>query len=90
MIDLSLMERLVRAVADDARLVLLGDADQLAVDRGRRGLPRSVAAGARLTRSHRMDPTADGRPAAAELARGPSRRRQRAPRSTADRHAAAS
>jgi exodeoxyribonuclease V alpha subunit len=59
MIDLSLMERLARAVADDARLILLGDADQLA----------SVEAGAvfrdltplalRLTRSHRVDPEAD-------------------------------
>ncbi len=60
MIDLSLMERLVRAVADDARLVLLGDADQLP----------SIEAGAvfrdltplahRLTRSHRVDAAARG------------------------------
>jgi exodeoxyribonuclease V alpha subunit len=56
MIDLLLMERLVSAVADDAVLVILGDADQLP----------SVQAGAvfrdlhplalRLTRSFRVDP----------------------------------
>jgi exodeoxyribonuclease V alpha subunit len=56
MIDLLLMERLVSAVADDALLVILGDADQLP----------SVEAGAvfrdlhplavRLTRSFRVDP----------------------------------
>ena len=70
MIDLSLMERLVRAVADDARLVLLGDADQLP----------SIEAGAvfrdlsplahRLTRSHRVDATASGGRQLAALARG--------------------
>jgi exodeoxyribonuclease V alpha subunit len=59
MIDLALMERLSRAVAADARLVLLGDADQLA----------SVEAGAvfrdlgplarRLTGSHRVDAAAE-------------------------------
>jgi exodeoxyribonuclease V alpha subunit len=58
MIDLALMERLVRALRPDARLVLVGDADQLP----------SVAAGAvfreltahatRLTQSHRQDPSA--------------------------------
>jgi exodeoxyribonuclease V alpha subunit len=56
MIDLTLMDRLVRAVADDARLVLLGDADQLpSVDAGAvfRDLgPLAI----RLTESHRMDP----------------------------------
>jgi exodeoxyribonuclease V alpha subunit len=56
MIDLALMERLVRAVRDDAKLVLLGDANQLP----------SVEAGAvfrdlgylalTLTESHRMNP----------------------------------
>jgi exodeoxyribonuclease V alpha subunit len=62
MIDLPLMERLARAVADDARLILLGDADQLA----------SVGAGAvfrdltplalRLSRGHRVkDDDAAGR-----------------------------
>jgi exodeoxyribonuclease V alpha subunit len=56
MIDLALMERLARAVRDDAQLVLLGDANQLP----------SVEAGAvfrdlghlalTLTESHRMNP----------------------------------
>jgi exodeoxyribonuclease V alpha subunit len=56
MIDLALMDRLLRALPDEARLVLLGDPDQLP----------SVAAGAvlrdlgslavRLDASHRMDP----------------------------------
>lgn len=69
MIDLSLMERLVRAVADDARLVLLGDADQLP----------SIEAGAvfrdltplahRLTRSHRVDTAARGGQQLGALAR---------------------
>ncbi len=69
MIDLSLMERLVRAVADDARLVLLGDADQLP----------SIEAGAvfrdltplahRLTRSHRVDTAARGGQQLGSLAR---------------------
>jgi exodeoxyribonuclease V alpha subunit len=69
MIDLALMERLVRSVADDARLVLLGDADQLP----------SIEAGAvfrdltplahRLTRSHRVDAAAQGGQQLAELAR---------------------
>jgi exodeoxyribonuclease V alpha subunit len=69
MIDLSLMERLVRAVADDARLVLLGDADQLP----------SIEAGAvfrdltplahRLTHSHRVDAAARGGQQLGALAR---------------------
>ena len=69
MIDLALMERLVRSVADDARLVLLGDADQLP----------SIEAGAvfrdltplahRLTRSHRVDAAAQGGQQLADLAR---------------------
>lgn len=58
MIDLGLMERLVRALRPDARLVLVGDADQLpSVDAGavfRELAPRAV----RLTRSHRQDPNA--------------------------------
>ena len=76
MIDLSLMERLVRAVADDARLVLLGDADQLP----------SIEAGAvfrdlsplahRLTRSHRVD-TRRARRAAARRAGARAARRRR-------------
>ncbi len=64
MIDLELMERLLRAVPPDARLVLLGDADQLpSVDAGA-VLRDLVLAGAqdagfalRLTHSYRMDPT---------------------------------
>jgi len=69
MIDLALMERLVRAVADDARLVLLGDADQLP----------SIEAGAvfrdlsplahRLTRSHRVDAAVRGGQQLSALAR---------------------
>jgi exodeoxyribonuclease V alpha subunit len=58
MIDLPLMERLVRALRPDARLVLLGDADQLpSVDAGavfRELAPRAV----RLVQSHRQDPSA--------------------------------
>jgi exodeoxyribonuclease V alpha subunit len=64
MIDLALMERLLRAVPPEARLVLLGDADQLpSVDAGA-VLRDLVLAGAgdagfalRLTHSYRMDPT---------------------------------
>jgi exodeoxyribonuclease V alpha subunit len=56
MVDLALMERLARAVRPDARLVLLGDADQLpSVDAGavfRDLRPLAVA----LTESHRMSP----------------------------------
>jgi exodeoxyribonuclease V alpha subunit len=66
MIDLELMERLVRSLRDDARLVLLGDADQLpsveagavfrdlvtACERGE-GARRAV----RLVESHRVDPS---------------------------------
>ncbi len=66
MIDMVLMEHLVRAVRPDARLVLLGDADQLpSVAAGavlRDLVPRDGAAHAaldacavRLTRSYRMD-----------------------------------
>ncbi len=58
MIDLGLMERLARALRPDARLVLLGDADQLpSVDAGavfRELAPRAT----RLTQSHRQDPSA--------------------------------
>ncbi|WP_428262222.1 ATP-dependent DNA helicase [Haliangium sp.] len=66
MIDLALMERLLCAVPVEARLILLGDADQLpSVDAGA-VLRDLVAAGAghdrrgfarRLTRSYRMDPS---------------------------------
>jgi len=61
MIDLALMERLLRALRTDARLVLLGDADQLpSVDAGAvlrdlvSALPGHTV---RLTRSYRMDPS---------------------------------
>lgn len=69
MIDLSVMDRLVRAVSPDARLVLLGDADQLpSVDAGAvlRDLvlagqepprPEVRAFACRLSRSYRMDPS---------------------------------
>ena len=70
MVDLTLMERLVRSVADDARLVLLGDADQLP----------SIEAGAvfrdltplahRLERSHRIDAGAGSGRDLAAFARG--------------------
>jgi exodeoxyribonuclease V alpha subunit len=58
MIDLGLMERLARAVRPDARLVLLGDADQLpSVDAG--AVFRELAARAvRLVQTHRQDPSA--------------------------------
>jgi exodeoxyribonuclease V alpha subunit len=67
MIDLVLMERLVRAVRDDARLVLLGDAEQLpSVDAGavlRDIITETEREGSRvrdvamtLTQSFRMDP----------------------------------
>ena len=57
MIDLFLMERLAGAVADDALLVVLGDADQLpSVEAG--AVFRDLAPlGLALTRSFRMDPT---------------------------------
>jgi exodeoxyribonuclease V alpha subunit len=58
MIDLALMERLTRALRPDARLVLVGDADQLpSVDAG--AVFRELTAHARrLTQSHRQDPSA--------------------------------
>jgi exodeoxyribonuclease V alpha subunit len=64
MIDLLLMERLAAAVADDALLVILGDADQLpsvqagAVFRDLAALVVDARAlpGVRLTRSFRLDP----------------------------------
>jgi exodeoxyribonuclease V alpha subunit len=68
MIDMVLMERLVRAVRGHARLVLLGDADQLpSVGAGAvlrdlvtatPGAPTPLdACAVRLTQSYRMDPT---------------------------------
>jgi exodeoxyribonuclease V alpha subunit len=69
MIDLSLMERLARSVADDARLVLLGDADQLpSIEAG--AVFRDLAPLAhRLTRSHRVDTAARGGAQLGALAR---------------------
>jgi exodeoxyribonuclease V alpha subunit len=67
MVDLFLMDRLARSLRDDARLVLLGDAEQLpSVDAGavlRDLLPGEEAedprrgAAVRLTHSFRVDPT---------------------------------
>ena len=58
MIDLFLMDRLVRAVRPDARLVLLGDSDQLpSVEAGAVFRDVAKAAGACVLRnSYRMDP----------------------------------
>lgn len=64
MIDLVLMERLLRALPGDARLVLLGDADQLpSVDPGsvfRDLVARLPQATVRLTHSYRMDAAESG------------------------------
>jgi exodeoxyribonuclease V alpha subunit len=70
MVDLALMERLLRALRPDARLVLIGDADQLpAVEAG--SVFRDLGAFAlRLTESHRMDPTDPSGAAILEIARG--------------------
>ena len=56
MVDLLLMDRLLRALAPDASLVLLGDADQLpSVEAG--AVFRDLARlGTRLAHSHRQDP----------------------------------
>lgn len=57
MLDLGLMDRLLRALRPDATLLLLGDADQLpSIEAGAvlRDLAPSVAV--RLRESHRMDP----------------------------------
>ena len=58
MVGLALMDQLLRALAPDARLVLIGDGDQLpAVDVGSVFRDLVVTGRAlRLTRSHRMDP----------------------------------
>jgi exodeoxyribonuclease V alpha subunit len=59
MIDLFLMDRLVRSMRDDALLILLGDADQLpSVDAGAvfRDLVPWAPTAVRLTQSYRMDP----------------------------------
>lgn len=56
MIDLQLMEHLVRALADDAVLVLLGDADQLPSIRAGAAFRDLATLGVRLSQSYRMDP----------------------------------
>jgi len=74
MLDLTLAERLLRSLRDDARLVLLGDAQQLpAVDAGAvfRDLVSAAATSGRvatLTRSWRMDPSDPAGSAILELA----------------------
>jgi exodeoxyribonuclease V alpha subunit len=64
MVGLSLLEQLTRALRPDARLVLLGDADQLpAIGAG--SVFRDLGGlASRLTESHRMDP---GDPAGANI-----------------------
>ena len=87
MIDLGLMERLLRALRPDARLVLLGDADQLpSVDAGavfRELAPRAI----RLVRSLRQDPSAPAGASVLAAARavhsGDARALQAAPRARA-------
>lgn len=70
MLDLVLAERLLRAMPDDAQLVMLGDADQLPsvtagavfrdlVEVAENG-PRSTQACVRLTHSYRMDREGEG------------------------------
>jgi len=56
MVDLAMMDRLVRALGDDARLVLLGDADQLpSIDAGAVFRDLCASAGAvRLSRNLRV------------------------------------
>jgi exodeoxyribonuclease V alpha subunit len=54
MIDLPLMERLARAVPDDGRLILLGDADQLASVGAGAVFRDLTPLGLRLGRSHRV------------------------------------
>jgi exodeoxyribonuclease V alpha subunit len=71
MVGLALMDQLARALAPDARLVLIGDGDQLpAVDVGSvfRDLV-GVAPTVRLTRSHRMNPADPAGAAVLEAAR---------------------
>jgi exodeoxyribonuclease V alpha subunit len=56
MIDLPLMERLLRALADDALLILIGDADQLPSVRAGAVFRDLAPLGVRLLQSFRMDP----------------------------------
>jgi exodeoxyribonuclease V alpha subunit len=63
MIDLAMMDRLTRALRDDARLVLLGDADQLpSIEAGAVFRDMSASIGAvRLTRNLRVAQEPSGR-----------------------------
>jgi exodeoxyribonuclease V alpha subunit len=59
MIDLELMDRLLRALPDDAKLVLLGDSDQLpSIEAGGvfHDLLHRVEGAVQLGESHRLDP----------------------------------
>ncbi len=56
MVGLALMEQLVRALRPDARLVLIGDADQLPAIEVGNVLDDLRPLAVRLTESHRMDP----------------------------------
>ena len=74
MIDAAMMDRLLQALQPEARLVLLGDADQLpSVEAGTAfrdlvaGLPGQAV---HLTRSYRMDEAASGGAAVLAAARG--------------------
>lgn len=73
MVGLPLLEQLTRALHPDARLVLLGDADQLpAIQAG--SVFRDLGANAiRLTESHRMDPADAAGAGVLEAARGVAR-----------------
>ncbi|HZL16287.1 MAG TPA: AAA family ATPase [Polyangia bacterium] len=73
MVGLPLLEQLTRALHPEARLVLLGDADQLpAIQAG--SVFRDLGAYAiRLTESHRMDPTDAAGARVLEAARGVAR-----------------
>jgi exodeoxyribonuclease V alpha subunit len=73
MVGLPLLEQLTRALRPDARLVLLGDADQLpAIQAG--SVFRDLGAVAiRLTESHRMDPADAAGAGVLEAARGVAR-----------------
>jgi exodeoxyribonuclease V alpha subunit len=73
MIDLFLMERLLRSLRPGARLVLLGDAGQLpSVEAGavfRDLMPEGSTRAVRLTQSYRMDPSDPAGRAILEVAR---------------------
>ena len=89
MVGLALMEQLSRALAPDARLVLIGDGDQLpAVDVG--SVFRDLVAArraVRLTGSHRMDPADPAGAAVLDAAQRDRARRSRRPRRARRAHA---